>query len=181
MNIPGPQTFPSRDLFLRNGGRGLRQGARPDRDKTFIEMNEARRRASGWVQRRPPKVVAKIDEPGHPTGHLKIANEENIMLKTISAALLAISVLAAPAMAGATDPVKAPAVKTTQIKTSQVKISPVKTTVAKNTMVKRSHIKASVLNANARMGHHHARHYRHYRHHHYRHYRHFRHHRFHKR
>jgi len=40
-----------------------------------------------------------IDEPGHPTGHLVIAQEETTMLKTISAALLAVSVLAAPAMA----------------------------------------------------------------------------------
>jgi hypothetical protein len=73
------------------------------------------------------------------------------MLKTISAALLAVSVLAAPAMAGtakiAHASTHAPAVKTGQIK-------------------------ASMLDANARMG-------RHHRHHH--HYRHFRHHRYHKR
>ena len=41
-----------------------------------------------------------IDEPGHPTGHLVIpSKEETTMFKTISAALLAVSVLAAPAMA----------------------------------------------------------------------------------
>ena len=33
------------------------------------QMNEVRHRASGWVQRAPPKVVSMIDEPGHPTGH----------------------------------------------------------------------------------------------------------------
>jgi hypothetical protein len=62
------------------------------------------------------------------------------MLKTISAALLAVSVLAAPAMAGTGKTTHAPVVKT-------------------------GHVKASVLNANARMGrhHHHFRHFRHHR------------------
>ena len=80
-----------------------------------------------------------IDEPGHPTGHLVIAQEETTMLKTISAALLAVSVLAAPAMAtgtGKTAP--APVIKAVQVKTS-------------------------VLNANARMEHRHHRHFRHHR------------------
>jgi hypothetical protein len=62
------------------------------------------------------------------------------MLKTISAALLAVSVLAVPAMA-ATKTVKAPATKSIQVK-------------------------PSVLNANARMGHHHHRHGHHHHHHH---------------
>jgi hypothetical protein len=86
-----------------------------------------------------------IDEPGHPAGHPEISVEEDSsMLKTISAALLAVSVLAAPAMAAGTGKTQAPVIKAAQIK-------------------------ASVLNANARMGHHHH------------HYRHFRHHRFYKR
>jgi hypothetical protein len=61
------------------------------------------------------------------------------MLKTISAALLAVSVLAAPAFAadaGKTAP--APAIKAVQVKTS-------------------------VLNANAKMGRHHHKHSRHHR------------------
>jgi hypothetical protein len=62
------------------------------------------------------------------------------MLKTISAALLAVSVLAAPAMAGTAKITHAPAIKST-------------------------HIKASVLNAHAHMGGHHHHHYRHFRHH----------------
>jgi hypothetical protein len=75
------------------------------------------------------------------------------MLKTISAALVAVSVLAAPALAGtpgktAQAPVnktaQAPAVKTPAVKTEQGK--------------------AKALNANARMGRHH-KHYRHHRHH----------------
>ena len=81
-----------------------------------------------------------IDETGQPTGHLVIPlKEETTMLKTISAALLAVSVLAAPAFAadaGKTSP--APAVKTAQVK-------------------------PSVLNANAKMDDHH----RHFRHHHF--------------
>jgi hypothetical protein len=63
------------------------------------------------------------------------------MLKTISAALLAVSVLAAPAMAAGTGKTQAPAIKAGQVK-------------------------ASVLNANARMDRHH-HHYRHFRHHHF--------------
>jgi phage head maturation protease len=64
------------------------------------------------------------------------------MLKTISAALLAVSVVAAPAFAGSTKSAThaAPAVKSAQVK-------------------------PGVLNANAKMGRHHQRHVRHVRHH----------------
>ena len=63
------------------------------------------------------------------------------MLKTISAALLAVSVLAVPAMAAATNKTThAPAVKSAQVK-------------------------QNVLNANAKMGWHHHRHYSYHRHH----------------
>ena len=67
------------------------------------------------------------------------------MFKTISAALLAVSVLAAPAMAG-TKTAQAPVIKTTQ--------APV---------IKPVQAKASVLNANAKMGGHHHKHHRHHR------------------
>lgn len=61
------------------------------------------------------------------------------MLKTISAALLAVSVLAAPAFAAGTGKTaQAPVIKAVQVKTS-------------------------VLNANAKMGRHHGRHFRHHR------------------
>jgi hypothetical protein len=44
-----------------------------------------------------------INEPDHPAGCLQIAlGEESIMLKTISAALLAVSMIAAPALAAGT-------------------------------------------------------------------------------
>ena len=84
-----------------------------------------------------------IDGPGHPTGHLVIPlKEETTMLKTISAALLAVSVLAAPAMAaGPAKTAQAPAIKAEQVK----------------------QVKPSVLNANAKMGRHHVRHLRHHR------------------
>ena len=58
------------------------------------------------------------------------------MIKTISAALLAVSVLAAPALAATGKRDEARTIKATPVKTS-------------------------VLNANARMGGHHAKHYRH--------------------
>jgi hypothetical protein len=70
------------------------------------------------------------------------------MLKTISAALLAVSVLAAPALAATSDKTApAPVSKTVQVK-------PVN---------KAAQVKPSVLNANAHMGRHHARHFRHHR------------------
>jgi hypothetical protein len=79
-----------------------------------------------------------IDEPGHPTGHLVIPQKETTMLKTISATLLAVSVLAAPVLAAGTGKTApAPVTKTAQVK-------------------------PSVLNANAKMGHHHT-HFRYHR------------------
>jgi hypothetical protein len=74
------------------------------------------------------------------------------MLKTISAALLAVSVLAAPVLAASSDKTtQAPASKTAQIP------------AAKATQVKpqAAQVKRNALNANAKMGHH--RHYRHHR------------------
>jgi hypothetical protein len=65
--------------------------------------------------------------------------KEKTMLKTISAALLAVSVLAAPALA-------ASAGKTTQAPAP-----------------KSAQVKSSALNANAKMGRHHVRHASHHR------------------
>ncbi len=67
------------------------------------------------------------------------------MLKTISAALLAVSVLAAPALAGGTD------------KTAQTPVTK-SASVTKSTQVKNS-----ALNASAKMGRHHVRHSSHHR------------------
>jgi hypothetical protein len=93
-----------------------------------------------------------IGETGHPDRHLAISGppRRTTMLKTISAALLAISVLAAPAIA-------ADAVKTTPATTAA------KTTQAP--VIKSVKAKPSVLNANARMGRHHHRFHRYHRHH----------------
>jgi hypothetical protein len=79
------------------------------------------------------------------------------MFKTISAALLAVSVLAAPALAatsGKTD--GAPLTKQAPVKTTA------KTTA---TTTAKTGIKSNVLNANAKMGGHHLSHRRHYQHH----------------
>ena len=65
------------------------------------------------------------------------------MFKTISAALLAVSVLAAPAFAATGKTAQAPVVKT-----SQTKATPTPT-------------KSGALNANATLGKHHAKHARH--------------------
>lgn len=67
------------------------------------------------------------------------------MMKTISAALLAVSVVAAPAMAGTA-----------------------KSTAHAAPFIKSAQVKPGVLNANAKMGrHHHHRHGHHHRHHRY--------------
>ena len=68
------------------------------------------------------------------------------MFKTISAALLAVSVLVAPALAA-----------------SPAKTSPAKTTQAP--VIKTEPSKSKFFNANARMGRHHHKHLRHHRHH----------------
>ena len=77
------------------------------------------------------------------------------MLKTISAALLAVSVIAAPALAAETGKTaQAPATKTTQA-------PPAKTTPAP--VAKATQTKPSAINANAQMGRHHVKHHRHYK------------------
>jgi hypothetical protein len=96
-----------------------------------------------------------IDEPDLPAGHLQIPfEEETTMLKTISAALLAVSVIAAPAFAASQNKAaQAPVSKTVQ--------APLAQTANPNAKVV---TKSGVLNANAKMGRHHYKHYRHHRH-----------------
>jgi hypothetical protein len=78
--------------------------------------------------------------------------EETTMLKSISAALLAVSVLAAPALAaGSAKTTQAPVIKAEQVKKPTVKAAQVK------------QVKPSVLNANAKMSHH-RKHFRHHAH-----------------
>src|SRR5258707_15131947 len=107
-----------------------------------MDMNAVRRPASGWVQRGAARVACMISEVGHPAGEPRDPlEEETTMFKTISAALLAVSVLAAPALAA----------------------TPGKTTHAP--VIKASQMSSKVLNANARMGGHHHKHFRPHRHH----------------
>jgi hypothetical protein len=86
------------------------------------------------------------------------------MLKTISAALLAVSVLAAPALAASQG--KTADAPVIQGKTANAPVIQGKTAnapVIKAEQVKQAkQVKPSVLNANAKMGHHH-RHFRHHR------------------
>jgi hypothetical protein len=84
-----------------------------------------------------------IDETGLPADHLQIPfQEEMTMFKTISAALIAVSMIAAPALAANAKITRAPATKTMQAPA-------IKST------------KTSVLNANAKMGRHYHKRYHH--------------------
>jgi hypothetical protein len=98
-----------------------------------------------------------IDEPGHPTGNLRDRlDKELAMLKTISAALLAVSVIAAPVMAASTTKIaQTPVTKSSVIKSSVTKSA---------TVTPSAHVKKNPLNANAKIGRH--QHVSHYRHHH---------------
>jgi len=129
-NIPGRRSIPG-------------DFSAAEHDKDVIQMNEAHQRASGWVQRALAKVACMISEPGHSDRPTRRSLEkETTMLKTISAALLAVSVIAAPVLAET-------AGKTTQ--------APV---------IKADQAKSKALNANAKMGRHHYKHMsRHHRHH----------------
>ena len=87
------------------------------------------------------------------------------MLKTISAAVLAVSVLAAPAFAaGSGKTTEAPAVKaakTSQPPAIKAKTSQAPVIKADQVKPKAAQVKPSVLNAKARMGH--QKHFRHHR------------------
>jgi hypothetical protein len=73
--------------------------------------------------------------------------QETTMLKTISAALLAVSVIAAPVMAAGSDKsTQAPAAKAAQVKPKAD-----------------AQLKPNVVNAKAKMGRHHVKHVRHHR------------------
>lgn len=79
------------------------------------------------------------------------------MFKIISAALLAVSVIAAPALAATADKTApAPITKTTQAPVAKTTTAPV---------IKAEQSKSKLLNANARMGRHHHKHYAHHRNH----------------
>jgi hypothetical protein len=109
-----------------------------ENERDVIEMNAGCFRVSGWVQRASSIITTMIDGTGHLSRGLRRSRqEETTMFKTISAALLAVSVLAAPAFA------------------ATAKTAPV---------IKATPVKASVLNANAKMGKHHHKYARHHHH-----------------
>jgi hypothetical protein len=79
------------------------------------------------------------------------------MFKTISAALLAVSVIAAPALSATADKTApAPVTKTSQAPVAKTGTAPV---------IKAEQSKSKLLNANARMSGHHHGHHAHHRHH----------------
>ena len=79
------------------------------------------------------------------------------MFRTISAALLAVSVIAAPVFAVTADKkMPAPVTKTTAAPVAKTTTAPV---------IKAEPAKSKALNANAKMSRHHHKHVRHYRHH----------------
>ena len=85
------------------------------------------------------------------------------MLKTISAALLGVAIVAAPTLAAT--PAKSTA-KTTQSQVAKTTVQ--KTTAQKTTqapVIKADQAKSKAMNANAKMHRHHVRHYRTHRHH----------------
>jgi len=124
-------------------------------DQDVMQMNGIWHDTSGDVQCELPNVVSMIEEPGLPAGDLEIPlQQEMTMLKKISAVLLAVSVLAAPALAAGTGKsADAPLIKTTPTKDTQAKTTPAETTPAKG----------GELKANAKMAKHHRKHlsYRH--------------------
>ena len=98
-----------------------------------------------------------ISETGQPTGHpADPMEEETTMIKTISAALLAVSVIAAPVLAASAD-------KTTQAPVTKSTPAPAAKT-AQAPVIKAEPSKSKLLKANARMGRQHVRHHRHHKH-----------------
>jgi hypothetical protein len=85
------------------------------------------------------------------------------MLKTISAALLAASVIAAPVMAASSDKTTlAPAAKAAQVKPkADAQVKPKADAQVKPKAD--AQVKPNALNANAKMGRHHVKHVRHHR------------------
>jgi hypothetical protein len=113
-------------------------------------MNEIRCRASERVQRIDRNVGCTITSPTVRPLAPGLFEEEAIMLKTISAALLAVTMIAAPALAAGTGPVvQAPTAK-----------------IVHTSTVRHAHVKSGgALNANAQMRHHRRHHHFHHHHH----------------
>jgi hypothetical protein len=96
--------MPAGDIAGGGGRRGPSNSVNAPRkdEQDVMQMNESLARASGAVQRQLSIVGFKITRPNHLAGLIVIRRGEIIMLKTISAAVVAVSLLAVPAMANTT-------------------------------------------------------------------------------
>jgi hypothetical protein len=142
LNTRRDGTFPAQSPQSTDFRRTWPAAVITQHDEHVIQMNGFRRCASDRVQRAAARVAGTIDEnrPSRPGAFVPVA-QETTMLKIISAALLAVSVLAAPALANSGRTAAKPAVKSVQLK-------------------------PSVRNANASIGGHHHKHFRLHRYHH---------------
>jgi hypothetical protein len=111
-------------------------------------MNEVRRSVSERVQRGTLRLTAMIDEPGK-SGISVLEHKETTMLKTISAALIATSLIAAPALAANSGITTGTANTTTQSQPSAETNSPT-LKAAKVTSTK-----SKKLHTSAKASHHH--------------------------
>jgi hypothetical protein len=145
--IPG-----QRLLFVVAGSVRFQERAK-EHDQVVRKMNKRRRDISGKVHCAAPRLANMIDgaRPKWPAAPRSPEVEEITMLKTISAALLATSMIAAPALAVDSTNAQTQANKTTQThaqtragKTGQAQIG-----------AKATRQKSNKLNANAKMIHHH--------------------------
>jgi hypothetical protein len=145
--IPG-----QRLLFVVAGSVRFQERAK-EHDQVVRKMNKRRRDISGKVQCAAPRLANMIDgaRPKWPAAPRSPEVEEITMLKTISAALLATSMIAAPALAVDSTNAQIQANKTTQ---THAQTRPGKTGQAQ-IGAKATRQKSNKLNANAKMIRHH--------------------------
>src|SRR5215475_1986128 len=116
-----------------------------------MEMNEVWRGTSAGIQCGDTRLLGMIEQP-RLSGQLKIPIEQEMtMLKTISAALLATSLIAAPAFAAGTKNTATPTAPTTQ-STADVKTGATTDTKSGVKASATTNSKSKALNSNARMG-----------------------------
>jgi hypothetical protein len=129
-----------------------------------MEMNEVWLVTSAGIQCGATRLPSMIEQPGL-SGQLKIFIEQEMtMLKTISAALLASSLIAAPAFAAGAKNTTAPTAQTTQ-STADVKAGDKTGAKVGAKADINTSTKSKAMNSNARMGKYHKKHISHLRHH----------------
>src|SRR5262249_30442846 len=147
---PGSKNIPARPICSQAWSAGTGR----EHDKDVMQMNGSWQSASEWVQCAPPNVSTMIE--GSARGRrLKIPSRgDTTMLKTISAAFLAASVIAAPAIAAEAgksttqapkSATQAPVIKADQTQT-KASTTAVKPDVKAET---KSDAKPKAMNANA--------------------------------